>query len=56
MLPWGAELNKKEEKAAEVAKSSKDADEVSAFMQSVGHKLLAKANLCAPQVKLTIPM
>ena len=56
MLPWGAELNKKEEKSEEVAKSTKDADEVSAFMQSVGHKLLAKANLGSTQVRLTLLM
>ena len=56
MLPWGAELNKKEEKLAEVAKSTKDADEVSAFMQRVGHKLLAKANLGSSPVRLTLHM
>ena len=50
--PWGAELNKKDEKSAEEL-PPKEVNEANVFMQSVGHKLLAKANLSAPRVRLT---
>ena len=52
MTPWGSELNKKDEMSVEEL-PPKEVNEASDFMQSVGHKLLAKANLSAPRVRLS---